>query len=73
MEVEKNVLKVVNELPGISRINIISFVGKSEATVKRTLKRLVDLKLLNTEDPKRLEAISVFDINPVIGNIVDFS
>ena len=32
-DVEKNVLQIVKEHPGISRINIIPIVGKSEATV----------------------------------------
>ena len=42
-DVEKNVLQIVKEHPGISRINIIPIVGKSEATVKRALKSLGEM------------------------------
>ncbi len=34
-EVEKEILHIVKEHPGISRINIVPIIGKSEATVKR--------------------------------------
>lgn len=39
-EFDKNILQVVKGHPGISRINIVPIVGKSEATVKRALKAL---------------------------------
>jgi ATP-dependent DNA helicase RecG len=42
-EVEKNILQVVKENPGISRINIVPIIDKSEATVKRALKSLSEL------------------------------
>lgn len=42
-EVEKNILQVVKENPGISRINIVPIIDKSEATVKRALRSLSEL------------------------------
>lgn len=36
-EVENNILDIVKEHPGISRKNIVPIIGKSEATVRRTL------------------------------------
>lgn len=62
-EVEKNILQVVKENPGISRINIVPIIDKSEATVKRALKSLSELGLWNIEDRTRLEDISVCDIH----------
>ena len=42
-EVENNILDIVKAHPGISRINIVPIIGKSEATVKRALKTLGEM------------------------------
>ena len=42
-EVEKLVLHIVKEHPGISRVNIAPIIDKSEATVKRALRALVGM------------------------------
>ncbi len=42
-EVEKLVLHIVKEHPGISRVNIAPIIDKSEATVKRALRALVEM------------------------------
>lgn len=42
-EIENNILDIVKGRPGISRINIVQIIGKSEATVKRALKALGEM------------------------------
>jgi predicted HTH transcriptional regulator len=42
-KIEKDVFHIVKGYPGISRVNIVPIIGKSEATVKRALKTLCEM------------------------------
>lgn len=51
-EVENNILDIVKEHPGISRKNIVSIIGKSEATVRRTLNSSEEMGLVEYRGSK---------------------
>ncbi len=51
--IEKEVLHIVKEQPGINRINIVPIIGKSEATVKRALRALVEMGFVEYRGSKK--------------------
>ncbi len=52
-EVEKEVLRIVKENPGLGRINIAPILHKSEVTVKRALRTLVKNGLIEYRGSKK--------------------
>ncbi len=52
-EVEKEVLRIVRENAGISRISIVPIIRKSEVTVKRALRTLVKNGLIEYRGSKK--------------------